>query len=183
MLDLSGLKKYLDKGYYKYYYPEHHLSNKSGFVYEHMIMAEELLGRDLNFGEVVHHKDRNRINNSIDNLMVFKTNADHAAYHAGCHIELDGDVYVAIDKQEKVCPLCGEFKHGMSDVCLRCYRKKIAENIPSKDVLEILICEYNFCEIGRKYNVSDNAVRKWCKKYNLPFRKKDIETFKNSRSY
>jgi hypothetical protein len=25
------------------------------------------------------------------------------------------------------------------------------------------------------YNVSDNAIRKWCKDYNLPYRKKDIK--------
>lgn len=25
------------------------------------------------------------------------------------------------------------------------------------------------------YGVSDNAIRKWCKQYDLPFRKKDIK--------
>ena len=32
-----------------------------------------------------------------------------------------------------------------------------------------------FLIIGKKYNVSDNAVRKWCKTYNLPFRVSDIK--------
>lgn len=44
-----------------------------------------------------------------------------------------------------------------------------------RDLLEILIYEKSFAEIGRMYNVSDTAIRKWCKKYNLPYRKKDIK--------
>ena len=49
-------------------------------------------------------------------------------------------------------------------------------NRPPKDVLQKFITEKSFCEIGRMYGVSDNAVRNWCKKYNLPFRKKDINS-------
>jgi hypothetical protein len=26
----------------------------------------------------------------------------------------------------------------------------------------------SFVQVGKKYNVSDNAVRKWCKYYQLP---------------
>ena len=26
----------------------------------------------------------------------------------------------------------------------------------------------SFVDIGKKYNVSDNAIRKWCDTYNLP---------------
>lgn len=44
-----------------------------------------------------------------------------------------------------------------------------------KEELESLIKEKSFCEIGRIYNISDNAIRKWCKKYNLLYRKKDIK--------
>lgn len=31
-----------------------------------------------------------------------------------------------------------------------------------------------FTKIGEMYNVTDNAIRKWCDNYNLPRRKKDI---------
>jgi hypothetical protein len=44
-----------------------------------------------------------------------------------------------------------------------------------KDLLEVLIYEKSFLEIGRMYDVSDTAVRKWCKKYGLPYRKKDMK--------
>ena len=71
MLDLrefEGLNTYDVNGYIAYYLPKHHLANKSGKVYQHMIAAEQKLGRKLKPEEVVHHKDRNRYNNSFDNL-------------------------------------------------------------------------------------------------------------------
>lgn len=46
---------------------------------------------------------------------------------------------------------------------------------PSKDSLENLIQNHSFVQIGRIYGVSDNAIRKWCKGYGLPFRKSDIK--------
>ena len=33
----------------------------------------------------------------------------------------------------------------------------------------------SFKEVGRKYNVSDNAVRKWLNKYDLPSTKEEIK--------
>ena len=45
---------------------------------------------------------------------------------------------------------------------------------PSKEELSQLLLESSFSAIGRTYGVSDNAVRKWCKSYGLPHRKKDI---------
>lgn len=98
---LDGLKRYNTNGYYQYYIPEHHLANKAGLVYEHQIMAEAKLRRELKPEEVVHHNDRDRHNNSFDNLIVFKTIADHTAYHAGRDIVLDGDVYVTVDSNDK----------------------------------------------------------------------------------
>lgn len=182
---LNGLKRYNTNGYYQYYIPEHHLANKAGNVYEHQIMAEEKLGRELRPEEVVHHNDRNRYNNSFDNLMVFKTSADHTAYHMGRDIILDGDVYVAVGKctrkngdYKNKCPYCGRLKSYTSKMCLDCYNKEQASNIPPKEELREHFKDKSMCAIGRIYNVSDNAVRKWCKKYGLPVNRKDIEKFR-----
>lgn len=42
-------------------------------------------------------------------------------------------------------------------------------NIPSKESLEQQLFECkNFVELGRRYGVTDNAVRNWCRKYGLP---------------
>ena len=39
------------------------------------------------------------------------------------------------------------------------------------------INSYSFLAIGKNYNVSDNAIRKWCVAYNLPKTKKDIKKY------
>ena len=64
---------------------------------------------------------------------------------------------------------------GLSDgERLRALNQRRVER-PSKEVLSRLLQESNFTAIGRTYGVSDNAIRKWCKTYKLPHRKKDIK--------
>lgn len=50
-------------------------------THEHRIVAEQMLGRPLKIGEVVHHIDRNKQNNSPSNLMIFESQAEHAKWH------------------------------------------------------------------------------------------------------
>ena len=38
---------------------------------------------------------------------------------------------------------------------------------PSKEVLSEMLNELSYCTIARKYGVSDNAVRKWVKRYEI----------------
>ena len=47
----------------------------------HRIVAEQMLGRALNPREVVHHIDGNKRNNKPENLIVFTSQEEHAAYH------------------------------------------------------------------------------------------------------
>jgi hypothetical protein len=47
----------------------------------HRWVAENSLGRKLKRGEVVHHKDRNKSNNSAVNLHVFRNQAAHDKIH------------------------------------------------------------------------------------------------------
>ena len=51
-------------------------------VHEHRVVAEQMLGRHLRVGEVVHHVDGDKRNNLPENLVVFKSQKEHAAYHA-----------------------------------------------------------------------------------------------------
>lgn len=47
----------------------------------HRVVAEEKIGRPLEKGEVVHHKDENKLNNDPDNLEVLESQSEHAKLH------------------------------------------------------------------------------------------------------
>ncbi|WP_457918464.1 HNH endonuclease [Candidatus Lokiarchaeum ossiferum] len=64
---------YRDKNGYKRY------CNSGKLVHRHV--AECKLGRKLRRGEVVHHKNRNKMDNSRSNLWVCKSQTQHEYYH------------------------------------------------------------------------------------------------------
>jgi len=43
---------------------------KSGWMYKHRLVMQKYLGRPLKSWEVIHHKDRNKLNNEVSNLKV-----------------------------------------------------------------------------------------------------------------
>lgn len=63
------------------YKPNHPRAHTNGYVYEHILIAEEMLGRPLAAGEVVHHIDGDIKNNQQQNLHVFKSQAEHSKHH------------------------------------------------------------------------------------------------------
>lgn len=65
-----------------------HLNTGEGKTYTktfsrhtHRIVAEQILGRPLLPGEVVHHIDGDKRNNEPSNLMVFTSQSEHAKWH------------------------------------------------------------------------------------------------------
>ncbi|MBC2813556.1 HNH endonuclease [Enterococcus faecalis] len=52
--------------------------------HEHRVVAEAKLGRPLKPGEVVHHIDHNKRNNSPENLMIFRSQSDHVFWEKYC---------------------------------------------------------------------------------------------------
>ena len=150
--------------------------SKEGWFLEHRIEAAKKLGRPLKKTEVVHHIDEDKTNNQYENLMVFKTTADHTAFHNGAEAIPFEDVFICnfTRSRNNKCPFCGSKMDFKATMCISCYNKNRSKNIPPKEILESYIRYLPFTQIGKMFNVSDNAVRKWCKKYNLPYRKEDI---------
>jgi hypothetical protein len=60
---------------------EHHLANNRGYAYEHRLVMEEKLGRRLRPGEIVHHIDRDGLNNNPDNLSLCADSTAHKVEH------------------------------------------------------------------------------------------------------
>ncbi len=71
----------LKKGYRKLLIQSHPRADAKGYVFEHIVIMEAVIGRPIAKGEEIHHKDHNRANNSPDNLVLCASHKEHMAYH------------------------------------------------------------------------------------------------------
>ena len=83
------------------------------------------------------------------------------------------------ERKRSYCNICGkELSSHSATYCKDCYKEKNKKGLPvSRKELKRLIRIVPFTTIGKKFNVSDNAIRKWCDKYNLPRTKKEINSY------
>jgi len=58
----------------------------------HVWVMEKSIGRKLNYGEVVHHKDGNKLNNKLENLRLFSSQEEHDRFHRE-HLKNHGSWY------------------------------------------------------------------------------------------
>lgn len=72
-------EKVRSDGYICVYCPNHPSTTKDGYVMKHRLVMEKHIGRYLKDDEVVHHKNKNRADNRLENLelMTFKEHARH----------------------------------------------------------------------------------------------------------
>ncbi len=95
--------RFEDKEYIYCYRPDHPYATKAGYVVEHRLVMEEYLGRYLDPMEIVHHRDRNRKNNKIENLMVYVSQSKHMS------MEHNPEK----DMSDRVCVICGSNTTGI----------------------------------------------------------------------
>lgn len=109
----------------------------------------------------LHHIDGNHHNNILDNYEIICPNC-HALKPNNCGASF---------KKHYYCAQCSNeiSKNGGSGLCKSCIklndkkRNRKIVNRPSKEILLKEIEENGYAATGRKYGVSDNAVRKWLK--------------------
>lgn len=85
------------------------------------------------------------------------------------------------NSEQRYCIDCGKPINRGSLRCVDCAHiaKREIERPEKEELYEMLVeCRGNFTVIGRKYNVSDNAIRKWCDTYNLPRHSSDYKNLK-----
>lgn len=71
-------------------------------------------------------------------------------------------------RNKNYCIDCGVEINESAKRCVACnsiYSRKVKR--PTKEELEELLVNNNFCQLGRMFGVSDNAIRKWCKAYGI----------------
>ncbi len=153
-------------------------SNWNGWVYEHIFVVQTDLNRRLLSDEVVHHLDSNRENNVRSNLIVL-SHADHIRLHAW----IDSGAPLYDITTSKYITDNGK-PYSINTRCLTC--KSLLENTkykycgstcqgianrvvtrPTREKLLRLLSKYSWVAIGRHYGVSDNAVRRWARAYNI----------------
>lgn len=117
----------------------------------------------------VHHKDGNGENNLLENLELLCPN---------CHSQTDN---FRVKRGKYNCKICNiDISHYeyathrvVCDECVLIVKQKPKMTIrkvkrPEKEVLEKEIWEISTIQLSKKYGVSDKAISKWCKWYNIP---------------
>lgn len=111
----------------------------------------------------LHHKDGNRFNNELENLQILCPNCHSLTPN---HSHQRKKIKNKITKKEikiKFCQ-CGKPIKRRSTYCLDCY--KIEQRSHKRPEISILISDIKllgYRGTGKKYGVSDNAIRKWIK--------------------
>lgn len=167
-------------GYMYCHIAGHPCANKAGKVLEHVYVMTQAIGRPLTDEECVHHLDRDKKNNSLNNLQLL-TRAIHTQLH-GLERRPEGSKRIIwqngsfLDEvtlepieffRPRACLHCFQMftptvdrVHCCSVPCRSLYSRRFN---PSKEELEIKVWELPTTQIAKLYGVSDVAVAKRCK--------------------
>lgn len=96
----GGTRKH-SHGYIEIYCPDHPNAHKNGYVYEHRLVVEKEVGRYLEPGERVHHKNGIKDDNRPENLVLFSSSTEHQKFHTEQDRQNGNPVWVRRNKSLK----------------------------------------------------------------------------------
>jgi HNH endonuclease len=118
-----------DKGYRRIFKPNHHFANYDGSVREHRLVLEEHYKFCLLPWASVHHINKDRLDNRIENLMVFSSDSRHKTYEntldlskRRCLLCKSKETTTQIKKSGIILLRWYEYKEGF--VCSKCHDKE-----------------------------------------------------------
>ena len=82
-----------------------------------------------------------------------------------------------LKEKESFCIDCGKAIYPTSTRCNSCEAKTRQTFLIEREELKNLIRNKPFTQIAKQYGVSDNTIRKWCDKYNLPRKASEIKSY------
>jgi 5-methylcytosine-specific restriction endonuclease McrA len=140
----------------------------------------EWLGKPLTL--TLDHINGNRNDNRLENLQFVCPNCDRQQDTFGSK---NKHRYYNFPRQKTVytCSVCGKtILSADAKYCDACRLIKTRKVIhPSKEQLIEDILNLPMIHIGKKYGVTDTAIKKWLKKYDLPFTYHEIKVFRESQ--
>lgn len=78
------------------------------------------------------------------------------------------------NRRKNYCIDCGKEIDLKATRCWECYCKtRLNESYPDKYTLLKLISQNTQADVGKMFGVGGNAVKKWCIKYGIPYKRKD----------
>ena len=160
-------------GYVVVYLPDHPKAmtsnNWKGYVYEHIVIAEEDYGREIIEGEEVHHLDLDRGNNSPNNLVILSKKS-----HGKIHKWIDKGAPISKDieripinsmKPKLRCKVCSKpLKLKQTAYCsVPCRQFDKSSIMDEHDLDEILfkLSKSSVVQVAKHYSISDNGLTKW----------------------
>jgi hypothetical protein len=125
-------KKYIINGYVAVKRPDHPRKMKDNLVYEHILVAEKMLGRFLQEDEQIHHLDFNRMNNKKQNILVLKKGMHTRLHNWIDKLGIQSVIEAVADGEYHVeqCLNCNEYieTNGNEKFCNRDCQKQYYEN-------------------------------------------------------
>lgn len=126
----------------------------------------------------IDHIDGDKLNNELTNLRFLCPNC-HSQTDTYCGRNIQHELYYE-QKEPNLCIDCGSPTVVNGAIrCFSCHSKVKSQNVPLKeDLIQHLIDNGSkLYRSGEKYNVSDNAVKKWLIKYDIPYHSKELKKY------